>query len=480
MSTRPRLLSLAGVALLVAAWSLASLAGGWFVPAPWITLVDAAALLGRIDSWAQIGVTLLRVLVGFGAGFASGVAVGMAMGARREARALLGPLVLFFQGLPPLLWAIPIVVITGAGHLPAIVVIALVTFPVVAVTICEGMASRPLELREMLRLFAPGWRARVRELVLPHLRPFLGAAATVGIVLAAKASVIAEYFGATDGIGFQIQIAYQSLQIRRLFAWALILIFVVLLLSHLAPRAQALGPKLRRLVPSPRPSGRTGEEAHQLRAVFLARTSTPVIRLNGVSFHYRKKAAVFEGINLKVQSHEIAVISGDSGIGKTTLLKVVAGLLRPQRGIVACPSRIGFVFQDDRLLPWRDAVSNVSLPLRYSGYDPHGASGFASYLLGEAGLPGEEHKRPDELSGGMKKRVALARCFARIPEAIILDEPFSDLHREARVQLWEALCRLLALHPVPVILVTHFPEEVAQHAACRQYVLSGSPATLLI
>jgi NitT/TauT family transport system ATP-binding protein len=187
---------------------------------------------------------------------------------------------------------------------------------------------------------------------------------------------------------------------------------------------------------------------------------------------------VIADADLAVGTREIAVVTGDSGVGKTTLLKLAAGLLAPAAGKVERPGRIGFVFQDDRLLPWRSVAHNIALPLVYAGTPRKNALCFAQYLLAEAGLSGEEAKMPGELSGGMKKRVALARCFARIPDAIFLDEPFTGLHREARVALWEMLVRLLSLHPVPVIVVTHFPEEVAAHRSCRVYTLAGRPATL--
>jgi ABC-type nitrate/sulfonate/bicarbonate transport system ATPase subunit len=76
-------------------------------------------------------------------------------------------------------------------------------------------------------------------------------------------------------------------------------------------------------------------------------------------------------------------------------------------------------------------------------------------------------------------RVGRARCFARLPEVILLDEPFSGLHREARKLLWDMFLRFLSLHPVPAIIVTHFPEEVPSAAPCRLYVLKGSPASLM-
>ena len=145
---RLRLLGAAGVLILFAGWAAASLAAGsFFVPAPWTTIADTALLLARGPTWTQILITFLRVLVGFVAGFVVGLVAGIAMGSRAEVAALFRPLVLFFQGMPPLLWAIPLVALMGIGHLPTIVVIALITFPLVAVTLGEGMSTLPRDLR---------------------------------------------------------------------------------------------------------------------------------------------------------------------------------------------------------------------------------------------------------------------------------------------------------------------------------------------
>jgi ABC-type nitrate/sulfonate/bicarbonate transport system ATPase subunit/ABC-type nitrate/sulfonate/bicarbonate transport system permease component len=476
----PRLYAAAGVAILLALWTGASFWGGrFFVPPPWTTAADTVRLLGDGFAWRQVGITLLRVLAGFAAGFVAGTAAGIAAGTRRELDALLKPLVLFFQGMPPLLWVIPIIVVMGIGHLPTILVIGLITLPVVAVTIAEGMGSLPREYGEMLRLYAPGAVPRVRELVFPHLRPFLGASLKVGLVLAAKASVTAEYFGANNGIGFQIQAAYQSLQIRRLFAWAVILILLILFFNHALPQLRRLAPLARRLLRRDAPVICRIEDIRELKKIFVSKKSSPRIVLDGVGFAFRHGEPILADVKLSVSSREIAVIAGESGVGKTTLLKVAAHLLRPTTGRVTCPAHLGFVFQDDRLLPWRTVAENTAIPLLYQGYPRTSALCFAHYLLSEAGLAGEEQKKPSELSGGMKKRAALARCFARLPEAIILDEPFTGLHREARARLWEMFLRLLSLHPVPALIVTHSPEEISSLASCRLYTLAGRPASIV-
>jgi ABC-type nitrate/sulfonate/bicarbonate transport system ATPase subunit/ABC-type nitrate/sulfonate/bicarbonate transport system permease component len=476
---RLRLLGAGGVVFLFAGWAAASVAtGSFFVPAPWTTAVDTVRLLARAASWTQILITFLRVCTGFVVGYAAGIAAGMAIGTRREIAALLKPLVLFFQGMPPLLWAIPLVALMGIGHLPTIIVITLITFPLVAVTVGEGMSTLPRELREMLAIFAPGFAARTRELVLPHLAPFLGAAMNTGLVLAVKASVTAEYFGANDGIGFQIQSAYMALRIRSLFSWAAVLILLILLFNWLLPRIRRAGPLLRRRAAARAPVARGAGDREELKGVFAARPRTAGIALKGVSFTYRHHGPVLQGLDLMVHPGEIAVVSGESGIGKTTMLKLAASLLKPGEGTVAAPARIGYVFQDDRLLPWRTVAENTALPLLYLGFPRKNALCFASYLLAEAGLSGEESKRPDELSGGMKKRAALARCFARLPDAILMDEPFSGLHARARSQLWKMFLRLHGLHPVPALIVTHYPEEISSQARCRLYTMHGSPARI--
>jgi len=146
------------------------------------------SLLGAGSTWLQILVTLGRVGAGFLLAFLSAALLGLLSGGSRRLETLFNPLVLLLQGIPPLLWAIPLILV-----------------------------------------FAPGLYPRLRELVLPHLRPFLASSLRLGIVLGIKASVIGEYFGANDGIGFQIQAAFQSMLVRKLFAWGVLLVLLIVL-----------------------------------------------------------------------------------------------------------------------------------------------------------------------------------------------------------------------------------------------------------
>lgn len=513
-----RIFHLLGIVLIVAAWSAGSLLfGGFILPPPWEVARLTLQSLARASTWTQVLITLGRVIAGFSLAFTIGVPAGILAGGRRELEAVLRPGILLFQGVPPLLWAIPLILILGIGAVAPILVIALICFPLVTLNTAEGMKSVPGELAQMLQVLAPGVYPRLRELVLPHLAPFLAASLNLGLVLGVKSSVVAEFFGANNGIGFQIQAAYQALQVGQLFSWGLILVLLVTLLDRLLARLKASGERRRaRTVLGRQPGRRRGAsgerrgsgppakataEIRQAWAGLLTRHPPGRLRLAEVSFSYRAgEARLLEEIGLTVDPGEVAVICGESGVGKTTLLKIVAGLLRPGSGRVEAPARLGFVFQDDRFLPWRSNLWNVALPLVYQRLGASGgrvqvdassrrsscraasrpclAAAVASYLLEEVGLDGQGGKLPAELSGGMRKRLAFARCFARLPEAILMDEPFTGLHREARLELWDKFFHLHGRHPVPVVIVTHFPEEVPCPGRCTYYTLQGRPARL--
>ncbi len=466
-----------GSLLLFAFWSTASLlTGSFIIPSPQHTAIEVVSLLSQGYAWEQILITVLRVALGFLLSLVCGLALGIPSGINQNVETLFRPLVLIVQGTPPLLWIIPLILVLGIGNLSPVFVIALICFPIVALNVNEGVKTVPNQLKQMLDVFAPGTHPRVRELILPHLKPFLAAAVKLGIVLGIKASVIAEYFGANDGIGFQIQAVFHSLQVGKLFAWGLIFIVLVLTASWLLGRLEQalsfpgkLGKRIAALSCSP-------AIVEQLKGRFIKESSQKEIVLQEVSFGYPGTELLLDHISLTVGPDEIAVISGDSGVGKTTLLYTAAGFLKPISGTIKRPERLGYMFQDERFLPWRSNIWNVALPLIYSKVPSVDSLAYARYLLGEAGLSGWESGTPDELSGGMKKRLAFARCFARFPQAILLDEPFSGLDAGGRRCLWRKFMALLDIHPGPVLIVTHFPEEIPPSDRCTFFTLAPSKA----
>jgi sulfonate transport system ATP-binding protein len=181
---------------------------------------------------------------------------------------------------------------------------------------------------------------------------------------------------------------------------------------------------------------------------------------------------VLDGIDVELAPGEIVALLGRSGSGKTTLLKALAGLDRGMTGSVETSDRVAVVFQDPRLLPWRDVLTNVALGLRVP--DPEQR---ARAALAEVGLAGREHAWPRQLSGGQRQRVALARALVREPELLLLDEPFSSLDALTRASAQELVTDLHARHRPAVLLVTHDVEE-ALLLADRVLVLDGGRIAL--
>ena len=174
---------------------------------------------------------------------------------------------------------------------------------------------------------------------------------------------------------------------------------------------------------------------------------------------------VIKDLSFEVGATDIIGILGASGVGKSTILKLIAGIEKPTKGVLTNHSqKIAYVFQEPRLLAWKTTLENVSLPLIVNGTQKKHAIKKANYYLEKMGLNGFENYYPAQLSGGMLQRVSLARAFALEPDILLLDEPFSALDLRLKSVLETMLKELLAEHPIPVLYVSHSPEEIMQFA----------------
>ena len=208
-----------------------------------------------------------------------------------------------------------------------------------------------------------------------------------------------------------------------------------------------------------------------------------ILRLNGVSHRYHGKTGETEAIrsmSLSVDEGEFFGIVGPSGSGKTTLLSILAGILEPSSGKVErkiSPSEIGYMLQRDHLFEWRTIEENVLLGLEIRKIKSVERVEYARSLLRKYSLGDFVKKKPSELSGGMRQRVALIRTLALRPKLILLDEPFSALDFQTRLTVAEDVREIIAAEKVTAILVTHDISEAI--ALCdRVAVLSARPATV--
>jgi NitT/TauT family transport system ATP-binding protein len=192
-----------------------------------------------------------------------------------------------------------------------------------------------------------------------------------------------------------------------------------------------------------------------------------------------------EDVDLRVQSGELVTLVGPSGCGKSTLLNMAAGMFGPTRGsvryggeeVTGLNYRVGYMTQQDHLLPWRSVLDNIVLPLELRGEARDRRVARAHDLIALVGLEGFERHYPTQLSGGMKKRCALARLLAYDPETLLLDEPFGALDAQLRLGLQAELLRVVRRLGKTVLFVTHdLDEAISMGDRCA--VFQGRPGRI--
>lgn len=419
---------------------------------PWISevLVRLVGLLAEPGTWTDLGLTLARTVTGFLLAFAIGVPLGVQLGRSPWTDGLFFLPVVLLQACPPLFWVIPLILILGTdGQAPAAVVF-LVVLPLVVLGVREARKAVTPTLRDVFRIYAPGRRLVARELLLPALGPALRSSLVLGLVLGLKSAVLGEWFGSHTGLGRSLYRLYGFFDMPGFFA----LVFLFLA----AGAALGLGSEAlaRWLFPARRP---WQGNSRARRTGVPAPTPTPAtLTLRDADFQWGPRP-LLRRVSLEVAPGEIVVLAGPSGSGKTTLARLALGLLKPTRGQVTPPRRPAVLFQDDGLLGHRDVLGNVLLPSWQWGVPD--AEARARLLLSQVGLAGEEAKFPEELSGGMRKRAALARALMLDPDFVVLDEPFQNLDEVSRHALWDLTFGILTARGLGALIITHYPKELA-------------------
>ncbi|MCA9900159.1 MAG: ABC transporter ATP-binding protein [Ardenticatenaceae bacterium] len=207
----------------------------------------------------------------------------------------------------------------------------------------------------------------------------------------------------------------------------------------------------------------------------------PFLTVQNVSHVFGEQQKVLTNLSFALPNGGFTALVGPSGVGKSTLVRLLAGLLRPSSGQIQYangqPPSIGLMFQKDNLMPWRTAYENVRLPLEVQGVANEGVDTVVNKMLNLVGLNGFAQSYPAQLSGGMAQRVALARALVHRPLLLLLDEPFGALDALTRERMGQELLRIWAALPVTVFMVTHSIQE-AVLLADEVMVMGGQPAKI--
>jgi NitT/TauT family transport system ATP-binding protein len=211
----------------------------------------------------------------------------------------------------------------------------------------------------------------------------------------------------------------------------------------------------------------------------------PLIELLGVGKRFWKGGTSFQAlgdVSLAIPAGEFVAVVGPSGCGKSTLLNMIAGLMEPSSGSVRyrdepvadVNTRVGYITQKDNLMPWRTVEGNIALGLELRHLDADERRERVAAVIALVGLGGFEQHYPYELSGGMRKRVTLARTLVYEPETLLMDEPFGALDAQLKLVLQEELLRIWQADAKTVVFVTHDLDE-ALTLADRVVVISARP-----
>lgn len=414
------------------------------IPSPLGTGKRILELVITADFWEITGSTVLRILMGYLCGILLGLVLSVATYASKVLYALLRPVISIARATPVASLTVIIIVWVTNQQVPLFIV-GLMVFPIIWGNTLEGIKNTDKKLLEMSRSFSVSPFSRLAHIYVPSVYPFFVAGASTSLGLAWKSGIAAEILGSTQGsVGQQLNNAKVYLDSEGKFAWTV----VVIILSIIFERAVVWALKKSTLhIPV------KAKPCVQERKTFSGRVSA-----EKVSKAYGEKQ-VLDNVSLDINSGDVVAVRGASGTGKTTLLMILAGLLGADSGKVKREGGVNFLFQEDRLLPWLTVRENILFV---------NACADTQKLLALVSLEGTQDMYPDQLSGGMKRRLAIARTLAGRGEVVFLDEPFTGLDEELREETANRVFEYL--QGTAVALVTHDSDEAEKFANKSIYI----------
>lgn len=440
------------IAVWLGIWQAASMLTGLdlLLAGPVDVFWALCALIRTGGFYRVIGSSFAKITAGFMLAFVPACLLGVCSGKLRLLEKFLEPPVHLLKALPVTAFIILLLIWFGSGR-ASVWVSGMVAFPVIYTAVLEGMHRRDPKLRELSRVFGIGGLKRLCCIDWPQMMPFLSAALKTSVGFCWKAGVSAEVIGlARNSIGEQMYFAKLYLMTADLFAWSLIVVLLSVLFERLFLFLfEKLAVRAGRFFVSGRERGR---KAVYSRRIEQAPEAGDAIRVSRVTKEFVGRR-VLDTVSLTFARGGAYCLMGMSGTGKTTLLRLLMGLEKADAGTVSGMGSIAAVFQEDRLLEAFSAVENVCLVL------PPGQRTLALKALTDV-LPKTCLEQPvRELSGGMRRRVALVRALLARSDTLLLDEPFTGLDAAAKA----ASVRLIRAYRAgrTLLLVTHDRADAA-------------------
>ncbi len=442
------LISIGVFAFWIGVWQIIYIMVGMdvIIPSPLGVAKRIWELLFTSDFWVITASSVGRILLGYLCGIALGLLLAGITYASGLMYDLMKPVISIARATPVASMTVIIIVWVTNQAVPLFIV-GLMVFPIIWGNTYEGIKNTDKKLLQMAESFSVGFFSKLLYIYVPSVYPYFIAGASTALGLAWKSGVAAEILGSTQGsVGQQLNTAKVTLDSEGKFAWTVVVIVLsiiferafVKLLSHTSLRFSVKGKASK------------GTEG---------KARNGYIKAEGVYKSYGD-TQVLKNVTAQVNAGEVVALRGVSGAGKTTLLMILSGLMKADKGKVNTVGGVNFLFQENRLLPWLTVKENILFVNR---------SADIRTLLRLVALEETEDMYPEELSGGMKRRLAIARTLAGEGGTVFLDEPFTGLDEDLRAEVSQRVFDKLRNHAV--ILVTHDSAE-AQRFAHREITIN--------
>lgn len=383
---------------------------------PLETAARLLRLMGERSFWLSCGRSLLRIGTGFSAGFCGALLLAALSCRLPFFEELFSPVMNLFLAVPVASFAVLLLIWRGASFL-ASAVCFLVVLPVLYTNALEGLKAADKKLLEMAGVFRLPFHSCFFYIYRPALKPFLLGGMKIALGMCWKSGVAAEVIGTPDfSLGERLYMSKIYLDTAGVFAWSAVVILMSVLFEKLVLRLADLFFAWQPACPAPERRGETGSDI--------------IVEKLEKSFGEER---VISGLDTVYRAGEVYYLRGPSGSGKTTLLHMLAGILKPDGGEISAPGAVSVMFQEDRLCQEYSALKNVELVC--------GDRKRAAEALGELLEPGVLEKPCGQLSGGMKRRVALVRAMEADSAYVLLDEPFGGMDAVTRAKAEEYVRR---------------------------------------
>lgn len=436
-----------------------------FLPSPESTYKALLRISKRAGFWQTIFNTFSKIAKGFLLALIAGTILSVISAFVKIIDVLVSPFMRLLKTVPVASFIILALLWVKSDKLSVLISFVMVT-PVVYINILQSFDNVDNNLLEMADIFNVGLLRRLRFIYVPALVSGFMSACKIGLGFCFKAGIAAEIIGLPfQSIGSELYKSKLYLMTDELFAWTVVIVLMsaffegvcIYLLNKLSCIIEKtnISRKAENENKADKSHKKKGENENlenkkmggkrEIKDVEISESN--ILRIKKITKSYGKQK-VLENISFTINESERICIYGKSGIGKTTLLRIIAGLEKADSGEITFAGKVSMVFQEDRLLENTDVYTNLYCVLG-SRFD----KAEADMHLKEVGLEGAGNKIVSELSGGMKRRVAIVRCMMKSSEIILLDEPFKGLDTILKDNIIRYVVKYL--NGRAVIMVTH-------------------------